>query len=98
MPEVVNADSFHTGEPAAPVHLVMQEAAGEGKDPFIRLNAVQGVDVLPHLCRQEVRQGDGPVALLRLRIRDHIPSFDALIGFVDSDRFLGEIEVRRCQS
>ena len=95
--DIVHPDPLHPGSPAAPVHLVVEEALGDGEDPVLFLHPVDRSDIILHLLAEEAGHFDGPDALLRLWGRDHVCPVQPLVGLVDGDRAAFEVEVRRGQ-
>ena len=66
--------------------------------PVFLTDLVQPTDVIPHFRYQKRRHLHNTIALGSLRISNDIPPADALIGFVDPDSALIEIEVLGSQS
>ena len=89
--------SLHARFLGSPVHLVVQVALGHLKDPLIRLDFVEGFQVIPDLVRQKLWHLDDPDALRRFRVSDHIPAFQPLIGLSDREHPFVQVEVCRGQ-
>lgn len=98
VPQVVDSDALHPGFLGSPVHLVVQVALGHFKDSLIRLDFVEGFQIVHDFVRQKLRHLDDPDALGRFRVGDHIPAFQPLIGFGDGEQPLVQVEVCRGQS
>ena len=77
----MDSDTFDPGFLGSSVHLVVQVALGHFKDSLIRLDFVEGFQIVPDFVRQELRHLDDTDALGRFRVGDHIPAFQPLIGF-----------------
>lgn len=81
VPQIMDSDTFDPGFLGSSVHLVVQVALGHFKDSLIRLDFVEGFQIVPDFVRQELRHLDDTDALGRFRVGDHIPAFQPLIGF-----------------
>ena len=98
VPQIMDSYSLHARFLGSPVHLVVQVALGHLKDPLIRLDFVEGFQIVPDLVRQKLRHLDDPDALGCFRVGDHIPAFQPLIGFGDGEQPLVQVEICRSQS
>ena len=96
--QIVNADSFQACRFHTPVHLMVQIALGYGENSLVWLLVVQHTEILLHLLAKKIRHFNGTVAFLGFRLCDDVLSLDTLIGLVDAELAVLEIEVRSCES
>ena len=70
---------------------------GQREDAAVRFQSVKLLEIVLHLVTEEVRHLDYAIAFLRFRSSNNVLALQALIGFIDAERFLLKIEVRRRQ-
>ena len=105
VPQVVNANLFHTGTLAAVFHLVIQKGLCVGKDSVARLELIALSHVVPQAFPQSIWNRDDAVALWRLGRGDDVLPGDPLVVLRDGDCALLEVNVcgrqrqqRRCST
>ena len=86
--QVVNPNSLDARFPAPAIHLMPQKILREREQTIRFLKAVALAHILLQAVAEGVRNCDHTVAFRRLRRRDDILAFDALIGFVDGNPLL----------
>ena len=97
--QIVDSDNLHTGHFASVFHTTLQFVFRQRENPRIPVQTVELPEIILHFLTEEVRHLNDPVAFLGFRCGNHIFAADPLIGFVDPERFLLEIEVcgSQCQ-
>ena len=72
----------------------MEIALGDGEHPVIRPDPVEHLDVILDFLGQELRHGDDPIALFRLRGGNQVLTVQTLIGLVDGHSALLKVKIR----
>lgn len=92
--KVVYADPLHLGGIASALHLMRQIVLRDAEQPVMGPDVVAQLDILAHLLDEELRHRHGANGLLGFGIRNNVFALSTLIGFVDVEFALGQVEIR----
>ena len=95
--DIVDADLFDTGDPAAPFQVVDQIVFGVGKEPVV-LSEPRSFDVITDLPVEKVRDDNTSDAVFGLWRHDQVMAVVADVGLGDADADRLVVNVIRCES
>ena len=95
--QIVDSDDLDARRLASELHAALQGMLGQREDAAVRFQPIKLLEIVLYLVAEKVRHLDHAVAFLRFRRGDNVFALQALIGFIDAERFLLKIKVRRRQ-